>query len=1515
MNNNLINSTEEESNPVSFSLMKPVQEFSPYEPLFSPPSYKPPIDAWNLLTATIRMESSIGTPFTNIKLINLGRDILDFMDDFSFNERQRYDAWPLIKGTKYEDYYNSFLSARTKDDVFWLMGEIDREENDRRTIENAGGMGTLLSQFTSVFDPPNWIGFGGVASKIGKMPSLGKRFFSSIALHGATGLASSALQEAVLSGQATRSPMETQMGIVSGTVLPMILGGAMSLLPVKDVPSLEDHVLNEIAGRANSELSQEIYKSGSYTRKQFRDDIITRWGLNEDQVDVALSNFENSIIKRWANDNGKTVDDWYTEHIGQVVGYDLDMGRQYLKGEIESPDELFSMLVDGNNKELFKGATNWNYREDGKAVIAGLKGAADLSTLLHEVAHIHRKLLPDEDIKVLNDWLGIQEGKWGREHEETYVQAVESFIRDGDFKKEIPEPVKPILTKFRDWLVDIYDKVKNNGKVEISEPVRTVLEKHWVPFAEEQRVKNPIPTIKDNYGEISYSKQENVVSINRLLTNGSPDYADKSIKNLIGKNGKSGGRIDIDLNAIDSDIPAENIVHVLTNNGFKKGEKGNYYFQSKLNKTELSRISKDELLKMVRDKGLSIIDKDIEKSKEKMISRLIEDENFTLYQPLFDDRGSNVIERMLEVISRRFEEFKASIKNPEDFNPEDLADIPGIPKGQQLLFKKMLFRYTPAGRIFTSASSKAKQLGERLFSFGFLLKKNQDGIPLSENIETNKLQTYNKYVNSTLFPMKEQYVNYRKRIADGSIPQELNFVEYNKIKAKDAVNAAGDYLLGERNQVDVLEENAFNQEVYKSWKGEKTDIPEAKAAAEQIKTAFKDMETELKAAGLLPPDYQKANYVPRIYDVQMILRYPEEFKKILRELISNSEIEKKKIADKKIAELKKKGKFKKPEEITGNEENMTAVIEKKVDDLYESITKSGLGMLWYDIKGISTKNADEFDVPEAMFLKEKTLQIDDNKLTGIAVTDKKNKTEIVNFIMVDPDRIVKRYLMNVVPDLELKKMFGSIDLKKEIEGVQADYKEMVDKAKAEGNDGRVTFLQKEEKAVLKNLLSIRDRIRNRDKVSSDPNGLFTRMTNSMLKLNMVTYLGNMLISSVPDAAKPVFRHGFKEYEKALHAYAKLPDSWIKNKNWLKKIGAGFDMVTGSRFNEYSELFDDSSALSLPERFINYLSDNYGIATVQDPWNSTWKQITGLMLSDELLNAAEKVGKNFESGKWKVEIDPVSKLEKFKGDFGIETRDVHTFAQMGLSVKDLKDVWGEFLKKGDSENPDLKLAVSHEWENQKLAHRFNSAILKEIDNIITQPGVADRPLFASTQLGRVFFQFRSFNYATMNRTIIPMMQTYDENMGRTFGAMLGAVFLGAIAVQAKELVRGRELISNPAELMKESIDNAGITGLLFDGFNLVNQASDGAIGIGTTRYRNKSLIDQVLGPSASTLNRGFQVAKAATGLPFKVVTGSDDWVSRNDINAAFRMIPYSTLFYWRWAFNWMNKTAQDLSMDY
>ena len=103
-----------------------------------------------------------------------------------------------------------------------------------------------------------------------------------------------------------------------------------------------------------------------------------------------------------------------------------------------------------------KGAIEFS--ENGKAFIR-LTKLSDITTIIHEFAHLARHYLKGEDLAMLEKEMGIKNHEWTVESEEHFARAFERWVAEG---RTTSKGLKGIFTKLKDMFIRIYGELRKS---------------------------------------------------------------------------------------------------------------------------------------------------------------------------------------------------------------------------------------------------------------------------------------------------------------------------------------------------------------------------------------------------------------------------------------------------------------------------------------------------------------------------------------------------------------------------------------------------------------------------------------------------------------------------------------------------------------------------------------------------------------------------------------------------------------------------------------------------------------------------------------------------------------------------------------------------------------------------------------------------------------------------------------------------------------------------------------------
>lgn len=454
-----------------------------------------------------------------------------------------------------------------------------------------------------------------------------------------------------------------------------------------------------------------------------------------------------------------------------------------------------------------------------------------------------------------------------------------------------------------------------------------------------------------------------------------------------------------------------------------------------------------------------------------------------------------------------------------------------------------------------------------------------------------------------------------------------------------------------------------------------------------------------------------------------------------------------------------------------------------------------------------------------------------------------------------------RYLKQLAIDIELKNAFGSIDLSEQLVEIGRVFDVKI--AVASRTDKKLALkIGKEKKQALSDIEAMRDRLRGTYDIG-DPDSIWRRIGRSSRDLNYLRFMGGVTASSLPDVARIVMSKGIVNvFKDGLVPLIKANKAFKISADEAKRWGIGTDMLAGSRAEVLADVADYAKGGTKVERGLRAAAQNFGKFNLMDRWMASVKQLYAVVSQTDMAN--------------------MFLLGEYKENLG----------QLGISKQSSVEIAGQLKKYGEKIDG-VFVANTRKWDDQDLAKIWGGALRKEVDRVIVTPG-QEKPLFMSSEMGKVIFQFRSFMFSATQRVLISGIQRQDEHY---IQGILGMTSLGVMAYMFKQWDAGREISSDPLTLVMEGIDRSGTLGLIMEANNTIEKLSRQNYGLrpllGVTspasRFASRSQAESFLGPSFGSL--------LSTTLN---VTGglSDGEVDQQDTRALRRLIPYQNLMVFR-----------------
>lgn len=745
--------------------------------------------------------------------------------------------------------------------------------------------------------------------------------------------------------------------------------------------------------------------------------------------------------------------------------------------------------------------------------------------------------------------------------------------------------------------------------------------------------------------------------------------------------------------------------------------------------------------------------------------------------------------------------------------------------------------FSPLARAMNSPSKSSRVIMETMSENPLLFKKNLDGIATGP--EGGSVETRNKMWDAGLAKGLEdldaQYLSYRN----------------SKTKAGAMVNTM---LQGRKGKLSY---DDFRVEVGKAMRnGDDHIIPEVAASARSWrKELFDPLKDEAIGQNLLPADVDvktATSYLTRVYNTQKIIAERGKWDRILFDWLSIQRYS----AGKQLAKLKTKldatdaAKVKDIKKLSDDIEKkgeLGNASDLELQDIINQITDS--------ITGNSAGRGTFAPIPLTRGpLKERTLNIQDVYIEG--------------FLESDIDLVARQYKRTMAPEVELTRAFGRADMQDQLDEIKGDYAKLREAAKRESKSEKIlNDLNKKEKQDIIDIEAVRDMLRGTYRTPDNPDAFFIRAGRVLRDANFVRMLGGMTLSAIPDLARPIAVNGFKPVGRALAALITSPKKFKLSRLEAKKAGIGLDMVLNSRASSLAELTDIYARNTKFERGLRSVSDGFSKITLMAPWNASMKQFAGVLTADRILTETAKLAGG-----------------------SAKKSSITRLAASGIDKEMAKRIAREFKTHGDG--GDLNLSNGHLWGDSDALQAFQAAVLKDVDRAILTPGVAEKPLWTSSETGKLIFQFKTFASVAHSKVLVADLQYRDAS---ALNGLLMAVALGGLAYGAKQLTAGRELSDDPSKLLVESLDRSGAFGYFWDINNIIEKATRGSIGVNAaigaepmSRYASRNIMGSLLGPSVGTVQDIFQVTGSA----------SQGEMTKSDIRAMRKMLPYQNLFYIR-----------------
>lgn len=520
-------------------------------------------------------------------------------------------------------------------------------------------------------------------------------------------------------------------------------------------------------------------------------------------------------------------------------------------------------------------------------------------------------------------------------------------------------------------------------------------------------------------------------------------------------------------------------------------------------------------------------------------------------------------------------------------------------------------------------------------------------------------------------------------------------------------------------------------------------------------------------------------------------------------------------------------------------------------------------------------------------------------------------------------RVFKKEIETVDPETgeKVTKMVGDHNFSKVLKDIEADYKVLIDNPTLSRSDQRkVNKAPKDKQDALRNellaktersLLNKRDRaIRNVEvlrslirggSIDGSDGSNWNELAEVLGLFNYMRLMGGVVLSSLGDPINIMLANGFgRTFREGLTPMFRDFDGAWKNADGearrttrllMQNVEREMNKTVMDVMDLGNPLARDGSTVNFMRKMANHFSNLTGITA----WNSFWRQVAGRTVQARVLEDAVKGFDNLSPSEkaWLANnrVTP-AKLDAIREAW--EAQPVQRLPDGGV-YPDL-DRWPAEARET------LQILASNEASNNIIAPQF-----------------VDKMAMSATPGGRLVGQFRSHMFANQVRLIgrnrqLAMLD--NEKAGQVYTALGMLVGMGLVVDYVKHATgditfdgtskKGtgqsshekwmENFEANPFDTTFNALDRSGVFGVMMEADNIADKIFGSGIratgrylagdenAIGSSRLKNRGVIDTLAGPSAGLIE---DTAGAATAFKHLLQNGE---ISRNDWKTARRILP-------------------------
>ncbi len=491
---------------------------------------------------------------------------------------------------------------------------------------------------------------------------------------------------------------------------------------------------------------------------------------------------------------------------------------------------------------------------------------------------------------------------------------------------------------------------------------------------------------------------------------------------------------------------------------------------------------------------------------------------------------------------------------------------------------------------------------------------------------------------------------------------------------------------------------------------------------------------------------------------------------------------------------------------------------------------------------------------------------------------------IRDFLENDAEHIIAAHLRTMVPDVLLTEKFGDTAMTETFRKINDEYAALSASAKS---DAARTALEKDRQLAISDLSSVRDRIRGTYAISPElPMRNVARAAGVLKNYNVLTSMGSAALSSLPDMAGVVMRHGLTNtFNDAWVPFFKMltkqDDIWKEAGRQYRAMGIAVESTLAARHHALMDTLDTYHPQSRVERTMQWATGKFQFVNMLAPWTDFAKVNASLVGGSEILRAVKAASEGKAS----------ARVMRTLGESGIEPH--------------MADRIAKAFEGGGEVRDGVHLPNTADWADKEARRIFEGAVARDVDIAVITPG-QEKPLWMSHPILSVLGQFKSFTAAATERILISNIQRRDAQV---LQGLIFSMGLGMLSYKLGAVTGGTKTSDKPQDWIKESISKGGLLGWFEEGNALASKATRGGVDIyrligadkPLSRYASRSAMDQILGPTAGKIGGILSVASAASK--------PSEW-SEADTKAIRRLVAGQNVFWLRGALNQVEEAANN-----